>query len=214
MSGVHHYYPGAARNFIEAYANTNYGRPLKGKDMAYFYVNRGSHSELKALMGELEAGARTPFPNNTKFLFVGHTGCGKSTELSCLVNIIETGVGARTDFLQKNFLPIQYSVSEVVGLYNIEFVNETFDDIELDVRVESPSSATLEKADGKQVVVKAEGIVKNVLFIKIPANQVLSARTVIRLGIYQNNEKIETVKVKFIGPVTQSSDVRGRMEEE
>ncbi|MCQ3980739.1 MAG: hypothetical protein DPW09_45645 [Anaerolineae bacterium] len=121
MSEEHHY-PGAARNFIEAYANTNYLRPLKGKDMEYFYVNRGMHSELKALMGELEAGARTPVPNNTKFLFVGHTGCGKSTELSCLVNIIETGLG-RSDFLRNHFLAIQYSVSEVVGLYNIEFVD-------------------------------------------------------------------------------------------
>lgn len=121
MSEEHHY-PGAARNFIEAYANTNYLRPLKGKDMEYFYVNRGMHSELKALMGELEAGARTTVPNNTKFLFVGHTGCGKSTELSCLVNIIETGVG-RSDFLRNHFLAIQYSVSEVVGLYNIEFVD-------------------------------------------------------------------------------------------
>jgi energy-coupling factor transporter ATP-binding protein EcfA2 len=121
MSEEHHY-PGAARNFIEAYANTNYLRPLKGKDMEYFYVNRGMHSELKALMGELEAGARTSVPNNTKFLFVGHTGCGKSTELSCLVNIIETGSG-RSDFLRNRFLAIQYSVSEVVGLYNIEFVD-------------------------------------------------------------------------------------------
>ncbi|MDX1522789.1 MAG: GTPase domain-containing protein, partial [Anaerolineae bacterium] len=76
----------------------------------------------KALMGELEAGARTFPPSNTKFLFVGHTGCGKSTELSQLANIIETGEG-RSQFLSDNFLPIQYSVSEVVGLYNIEFVD-------------------------------------------------------------------------------------------
>lgn len=115
-------YPGAARNFIDAYANTNYLRPLRGKEMERFYVNRGFHSELKALMGELEAGARTTPPNNTKFVFVGHTGCGKSTELSRLANIIETGT-SRSDFLNNNFLPIQYSVSEVVGLYNIEFVD-------------------------------------------------------------------------------------------
>lgn len=115
-------YPEAARNFIDAYANTNYLRPLKGKDMERFYVSRGFHSELKALMGELEAGARTFPPNNTKFLFVGHTGCGKSTELSRLANLIETGQG-RSKFLAKNFLPIQYSVSEMVGLYNIEFVD-------------------------------------------------------------------------------------------
>ena len=115
-------YPGAARNFIDAYANTNYLRPLKGKDMERFYVNRGFHSELKSLMGELEAGAKTSPPNNTKFLFVGHTGCGKSTELFRLSNIIETGEG-RPEFLRRNFLPIQYSVSEVVGLYHIEFVD-------------------------------------------------------------------------------------------
>jgi hypothetical protein len=115
-------YPKAAQNFIDAYANTNYLRPLKGKDLECFYVNRGFHSELKSLMGELEAGARTSPPNNTKFLFVGHTGCGKSTELFRLSNIIETGEG-RAEFLRKNFLPIQYSVSEIVGLYNIEFVD-------------------------------------------------------------------------------------------
>jgi energy-coupling factor transporter ATP-binding protein EcfA2 len=115
-------YPEAANNFIDAYANTNYLLPLKGKDMERFYVNRGFHSELKALMGELEAGARTSPLNHTKFLFVGHTGCGKSTELYRLANIIETGAG-RSSFLQENFLPVQYSVSEIVGLYNIEFVD-------------------------------------------------------------------------------------------
>ena len=115
-------YPEAANNFIDAYANTNYLLPLKGKDMERFYVNRGFHSELKALMGELEAGAKTSPLNHTKFLFVGHTGCGKSTELYRLANIIETGAG-RSSFLQDNFLPVQYSVSEIVGLYNIEFVD-------------------------------------------------------------------------------------------
>ena len=115
-------YPEAAKNFIDAYANTNYLRPLKGKEMERFYVNRGFHSELKALMGELEAGAKTSPLNHSKFLFVGHTGCGKSTELYRLANIIETGAD-RSNFLQENFLPIQYSVSEIVGLYNIEFVD-------------------------------------------------------------------------------------------
>ncbi len=115
-------YPGAAQNFIDAYANTNYLRPLKGADMDLYYVNRGFHSELKSLMGELEAGARTLPPNNTKFLFVGHTGCGKSTELFRLATLIENGTG-RQEFLRQSFLPIQYSVSEVVGLYNIEFVD-------------------------------------------------------------------------------------------
>lgn len=116
-------YPEAAHNFIDAYANTNYLRPLKGKELKRFYVNRNFQSEIKTLMGELETGARIEPVNPTKFLFVGHTGSGKSTELFRLTNMIETGQGDRTDFLHKNFLPIQYSVSEIVGLYNIEFVD-------------------------------------------------------------------------------------------
>lgn len=115
-------YSNAARNFLDAYANTNYLRPLRGKTLDKFYVTRGVQSQLRALMGELAAGGRSKPPSNTKFLFVGHTGCGKSTELSKLVDIIETGQG-RYQSLKSVFLPIQYSISEVVGLYNIEFVD-------------------------------------------------------------------------------------------
>lgn len=115
-------YPEAAKNFIDAYANTNYLRPLQGLEIDRFYVDREFHSEIKSIMSELEAGAKTKPLYHSKFLFVGHTGCGKSTELYRLANLIETGAG-RTKFLQENFLPIQYSVSEVVGLYHIEFVD-------------------------------------------------------------------------------------------
>ena len=121
MPTTRHYHE-AARSFIEAYANTNYLRPLRGEDLERFYVERGDHSELKSLIGELEAGALTDSPSNTKFLFVGHTGCGKSTELSKLVSIINSPADEHRT-LRENYLPVQYSVSEVVGLYNIEFVD-------------------------------------------------------------------------------------------
>lgn len=117
-------YINAATDFLDAYANTNYLRPLNGEMLDLFYVNR-TNSELRALLGELTAGVKSKPASNTKFLFVGHTGCGKSTELSKLVNIIETGSDGKRRYavLQKKLLPIQYSISEVVGLYNIEFVD-------------------------------------------------------------------------------------------
>jgi len=115
-------YENAATNFLDAYANTNYLRPLRGEALDKFYVDRGDQSELRALLSELTAGVQASPPSNTKFLFVGHTGCGKSTELSRLVRIIESGNG-RYQFTKNAFLPIQYSISEVVGLYNIEFVD-------------------------------------------------------------------------------------------
>jgi hypothetical protein len=114
-------YPGAARNFIDAYANTNYLRPLKGEDLDRFYADRGQYSEMQTLIGELEASAVSNPPSNTKFLFVGHTGCGKSTELSRLVNLVNSPDGGTV--LYDHYLPVPYSISEVVGLHNIEFVD-------------------------------------------------------------------------------------------
>ena len=135
--------------------------------------------------------------------------------LSVLIGILSFTIATRSD-VKTTVLKVPGTLYQkttdgfITNLYNIEFVNKTFDDIDLDIRVESPSSATLEQTGGKQIKVKAEGIVKNVMFIKIPEKQVVSARTVIELGVYQNNERIETVKVKFIGPVTKSSDVGSR----
>jgi polyferredoxin len=144
---------------------------------------------------------------------------GYTFVLMVLVGILSFTIATRSD-VKTTVLKVPGTLYQrtadgyITNLYNIEFVNKTFDDIQLDIRVEAPSSATLEKADGKQIMVKAEGMVKNVIFIKIPEKQVLTARTVVNLGVYRNNERIETIKVKFIGPVTKSSDMNSRMEDE
>ncbi|HPM30935.1 MAG TPA: cytochrome c oxidase accessory protein CcoG [Chryseolinea sp.] len=96
----------------------------------------------------------------------------------------------------------------ITNLYNIEFVNKTFDPIELEIRVEEPMGVQILKADGKAIDIPAEGMVKSVFFIKIPEHNVKNARTVVTLGVYQNGERIETVKAKFIGPVSKGSDAK------
>jgi cytochrome c oxidase accessory protein FixG len=96
----------------------------------------------------------------------------------------------------------------ITNLYNVEFVNKTFEEIDLEIRVESPSTAQLNKADGEDIIVPAEGLVKGVYFIRIPEKDVVNARTVIKLGIYHNDRRLETVSVKFIGPVQKASDAK------
>ena len=65
-----------------------------------------------------------------------------------------------------------------------------------------------EIADGKNLVIPAEGMIKGVFFIRIPEGQVKSARTVVEVGVFRNGEQLETIKVKFIGPVSKSSDMK------
>ena len=94
----------------------------------------------------------------------------------------------------------------ITNLYNVEFINKTFNDVELAVKVESPEGAEVHKVNGEAIIVSAEALAKSVYFIKIPEEKVTNARTVVTLGVYANGKRIETIKVKFIGPVTKASD--------
>jgi len=144
---------------------------------------------------------------------------GYSIVLLALIGTLSFTLATRSD-VETTVLKIPgtlYQRNEdgsITNLYNIEFVNKTFDELELEAKVESPSAAELQKVDGKAIVIPAEGLLKTVFFIKIPAKEVKSARTIVRLGIYQDGKCIEKVKVKFIGPVSKSSDVNSRLEDE
>jgi cytochrome c oxidase accessory protein FixG len=96
----------------------------------------------------------------------------------------------------------------ITNLYNVEFVNKTFEELNLEIKIESPEYATIHKVDGKAIVVPAEGLSKSVYFIKIPEANVTKARTVVTLGVYAGGKRIETVKAKFIGPVTKAADAK------
>jgi len=137
---------------------------------------------------------------------------GYSLVLIALLGILSFAVITRSDVettvLKVSGTLYQREPGMITNLYNVEFVNKTFDDLKLDIRVESPAGAVLHSVDGKAIVVPAEGLLKSVYFIKIPEKDVVHARTVVMLGIYQQGKRIETVKVKFIGPVSKASDAK------
>lgn len=94
----------------------------------------------------------------------------------------------------------------ITNLYNIEFVNKTFEDILLEAKVISPNHAQLNKVGEARVLVPAGKLLKSVYFIKIPASQVKQAKTTLYVGVYRDGELLETLKVKFIGPVHSHHD--------
>jgi len=90
---------------------------------------------------------------------------------------------------------------QITNLYNIEFINKTFDDLPLELKIESPEGATFMRVGGTQIVVPKEGILKGMYMIKIPPELITSTKTIVQLGVYQNGKKIINNKVKFIGPL-------------
>jgi cytochrome c oxidase accessory protein FixG len=135
---------------------------------------------------------------------------GYSIVLVALIGILGFAMITRSD-VETTVLKVPGTLYQrepglITNLYNVEFVNKTFDELHLEMEVKSPAEAQIHKVDGKAVLVPAEGLLKCVYFIKIPDQQVRNAKTVVTLGVYSNGKELETVKVKFIGPVTKASD--------
>lgn len=130
---------------------------------------------------------------------------GYSVVLLVLLGGLTAAIVTRSD-IETTMLKVPGNLYQTEGdlitnLYNIEFINKTFEDIHLEVKPESPEGTMFVKVDGKPIIVPAEGILKSVVFLKIPEKNLADKGMVVRLGIYQNGKKIETVKTTFIGPI-------------
>ncbi len=113
-------YPFAARNFLDAYSNTDYRMPLHNQQLDRFYVPReGGASRLELLKKEIMWGAEKGFP--TKFILSGHVGCGKSTELNRLTRDLE-----REEATRHNLMVVSYSINEILDLQGIDYTDIAF----------------------------------------------------------------------------------------
>ncbi|MEQ9415316.1 MAG: cytochrome c oxidase accessory protein CcoG, partial [Cyclobacteriaceae bacterium] len=131
---------------------------------------------------------------------------GYSVVLTALVSLLLYFIITRAD-IDTTVLKAPgtlYSKTEdgqITNVYNIEFVNKTFDDVLLDVRVESPETASLLKIGDQNILVPKEGILKGLFMIKLPEEEIESMKMNVVLGIYQDGKKIETANARFIGPI-------------
>ena len=89
----------------------------------------------------------------------------------------------------------------ISNLYNIQFVNKTFDDITLELKVLNMPEAIITKVGEGEQKVPQNGLAEGVYFIKIPATQLESMTTTLKIGIYKNGNLLETTKAKFLGPM-------------
>lgn len=135
---------------------------------------------------------------------------GYSVVLTALVSLLLYFILTRAD-IDTTVLKAPgtlYSKTEdgqITNVYNIEFVNKTFDDVSLDVKVESPQAASLLKIGDQNILVPKEGILKGLFMIKLPEGEIKSMKMNVVLGIYQDGKRIETADARFIGPIKTKS---------
>jgi len=130
-----------------------------------------------------------------------------SVVLVVLLSILGFSLATRSD-IETTVLKVPgqlYQKTEdgrISNLYNIQFVNKTFEEIELELRVEDMQSAEMSKVGEGGIVVPANSLEEGVFFIKIPREDIKSAKTTLKIGVYNNGELVETTSTKFLGPVS------------
>ena len=90
---------------------------------------------------------------------------------------------------------------QISNLYNVQFVNKTFEQKNLELRLSNDSKGSLLQVGGNLVKVEGNDHYKGVFLIKIPVREVTNARTNIKVDILADGELIDTRKTKFLGPV-------------
>ncbi|QSE96305.1 cytochrome c oxidase accessory protein CcoG [Fulvivirga lutea] len=129
-----------------------------------------------------------------------------SVVLLILVSILLSALMMRSD-IETTILKVPgqlYQKTEkgtITNLYNIQFVNKTFEDMKIDLKVIDQEEASIIKVGEADQLLEANSLSEGVYFIEIPADKITSARMKLTVGVYVNGELEETVKTKFLGPI-------------
>jgi polyferredoxin len=87
----------------------------------------------------------------------------------------------------------------ISNLYNLKLVNKTHKDIAFTLKLENiPGEITI--VGSHDMLVKKEDYSNVQFFVKLNRQDVKSWKTILSIGLYENDKKIKTVTAKFIGP--------------
>lgn len=85
------------------------------------------------------------------------------------------------------------------NLYNYKLLNKTYADKQLEFRPENFKGEITLVGEGRLLVPKEEYL-SGSMFIKIPQAQIGGRKTQLKIGVYEDGQKIATIKTSFLGP--------------
>jgi len=88
---------------------------------------------------------------------------------------------------------------KISNLFDAKIINKTREEIPLTLKLED-MDGTIKLVGNQQITLKKEAISEVTFFLEIPKDQIKMRSSTLRIGVYQGDEKIQTVKTKFLGP--------------
>lgn len=146
---------------------------------------------------ENEIAHGTPFRWTTKIK-------AYTTVLFLLIGVMAVMVITRTSIdtyitRVKGQLYQEAGEGQISNLFEARIINKTPKDIPVELRLEGlPGEVRLIGA--QEMILKKESINDYTFFLDIPASEIHQRSSTIRIGVYQDNKKVQTVKSKFLGP--------------
>ena len=89
--------------------------------------------------------------------------------------------------------------NKISNLFDAKIINKTREEIPVTLKLED-MPGQIRVIGGHQIVLKKEAVNEFTFFLDIPKEAVKTRSASIKIGVYQGNEKIQTVKTKFLGP--------------
>lgn len=133
-----------------------------------------------------------------------------SVVLLLLVSVLITALATRSE-IDVTILKVPGQLyqktddGQITNLYNVQFINKTFEPTEVNLRVLGFDQAEISKVGGGNLKIEANSLAEGVYFIKIPSENIKSAKTSVTVGVFNGEELVDEIDTKFLGPVSISN---------
>ncbi len=126
-----------------------------------------------------------------------------SVVLLLLIGVLGFLLSVRTDYdinvLRTPGLLFQEQGNGIVSnIYDINFVNKTYSDMNLNLRLLSPKGEI--KMIGKPLNMHSQEIGESKFMVLIPEKELNALSTKIKLGIFKDNKLLKTIETSFLAP--------------
>lgn len=123
--------------------------------------------------------------------------------LGILITLIASRVNIETTVLRAPGLLFQKTDStHYSNVYMLKTINKTYEPVTLRLVVVEPKGAEI-KMVGDGIRIKPESKFDGQFFIVLPSGHMTGHKTKVLIDVYQGDEKLETVKTAFLGPIYQ-----------
>lgn len=90
---------------------------------------------------------------------------------------------------------------QIQNIYNIQFLNKTSEDLNLEVLIKDMPEASIEKVGGGLVELGAKSKLDGIFIVKIPEETLKDRKTRLVLELRSGDEVMDELKTNFLGPV-------------